>query len=326
MAAPVFSNYPNGFPIGLTIQQIPITISNPGKTFWVYSGTVSPPGGIGSSDSNPGSFTKPWATLAGGLANSAVVASRGDVIMVKPGHTETISTATYLNLSKAGVAIVGLGSGSLRPTFTLDTANTATTTISAASVSIQNCVFVANFLAIAAMFTLTTAKGFVLSNCEIRDTSASLNFINVISTSSTTADNDGLTVVNNKIFGLATSGAVKLIAFLGTQDRVTVDGNYYASPTTGTGAVFPITAGKIVTNLLLTNNMFNLVNATGTATAYLITTNGSTNSGMINNNQDWSAPTSPLAVTASSGFVWGGNNLHSNTADLQGYLVPAADS
>lgn len=326
MTTTAASNYPNAFLQGLTVREVPITVTNPGKVFWLNNSSVLAPGGIAGSDANPGTYTKPFSTLAGAIANTAVLASSGAIICVMPGHAESVSSATALNLSKAGIAIVGLGYGTLRPTFTLDTANTATITVSANNVAIQNCVFVANFLAIAALFTLTTAKSFTLDNCEIRDTSSVLNFINLVSTSATTAANDGLSITRTNYFGLATSGAVKFVSFLGTQDRVTITDNYYTSPTTGTGAVFPIAAGKIVTNLIMQRNAFNCVNAAGTATGLLITTDGSTNTGVISQNymQTLDA-TTELLVTASSGFKFF-DNKYCGAADTSGYLLPAADS
>ena len=41
------SNFPNGFLTGLTVRDVPINISNPGRTFWVYNGVVSGPLGVG---------------------------------------------------------------------------------------------------------------------------------------------------------------------------------------------------------------------------------------------------------------------------------------
>src|SRR6185295_3606783 len=117
MATTAPSNYPNAFLNGVTVREVPITISNPGKVFWLNNSSVLAPGGIGGSDANPGTYTKPFSTLAGAIANSSVLASSGSIICVMPGHAETISTATALNLSKAGIAIVGLGYGTLRPTF-----------------------------------------------------------------------------------------------------------------------------------------------------------------------------------------------------------------
>lgn len=326
MATTAPSNFPNAFLSGLTVREVPITIANPGKVFWLNNSSVLAPGGIGGSDANPGTYTKPFSTLAGAIANTNVLASSGSIICVMPGHAESISSATALNLSKAGIAIVGLGYGTMRPTFTLDTANTATITVSANNVAIQNCIFVANFLAIAALFTLTTAKSFTLDNCEIRDTSAILNFINLVSTSTTTAANDGLSITRCQYYGLATTGAVKFVSFLGTQERVTITDNYYTSLTTGTGAVFPIATTKSVTGLLLQRNIFNCVNAAGTATALLITTDTATNTGVISQNymQTLDA-TTELLVTASSGFKFF-DNRYSGAADTSGYLLPVADA
>lgn len=265
-----------------------------------------------------------FPTIVAAIADAGVVAARGDVLLLMPGHTETISSATALTMSKSMITVIGLGFGASRPTITLDTANTATINVTAAQVVFQNCVFVANFLAIAALFTLTTAKDFMLLNCEFRDTSAVLNFLNIVTTAATSNAADGLTIDSSAAYLLATSGAVNLLSALGTNDRVKIVNNYFASLTTNAGAVIPIATGKILTNFRLENNRFNLQNATGTATGYIITTNGSTNSGFIHGNYDHALPTTPLFCTASSGFVYG-LNYHSDQADLAGYLVPAAD-
>lgn len=55
-----------------------------------------------------------YSTIAAAI--SACVASRGDVVLVAPGHTETLTAV--LTLSKAGVSVIGLGSGSLKPALT----------------------------------------------------------------------------------------------------------------------------------------------------------------------------------------------------------------
>ena len=158
MTTPSNSNFPNGFLTGLTVREVPLTISSPGKVWWVNNSAFVAPGGVGGSDSNPGTYTKPFSTLAGALASASVLAGRGDIICIMPNHAESISSSTALSIKKAGVAIVGLGVGASRPTFTLDTANTATITIDASNVSIQNCVFVGNFLSIASLFTMGGAS------------------------------------------------------------------------------------------------------------------------------------------------------------------------
>jgi calcineurin-like phosphoesterase len=123
---PIRSDFPAGFLNGVTLRGMPIVQAHPGEVFWVYNGTAVLKGQRGGSDQNKGTFNSPFSTLAGAVAQC--VANRGDIIMVKPGHAETISSATALTMSIAGVAVVGLGNGTNRPKFTLDTANTARST------------------------------------------------------------------------------------------------------------------------------------------------------------------------------------------------------
>jgi hypothetical protein len=165
------SNYPNGFSSGVTIRGVPILQTNPGQVYWVSNSTALLGRARGGSDGNRGTFDSPFATL--NYAMTQCVANRGDIIFIKPGHVETVSSATALNLNIAGVGIVGLGSGTNRPKFTLDTANTATIPVTADNISIQNCQFFANFLSIAACFTLSTAKEFAVQNCYFKDTARS---------------------------------------------------------------------------------------------------------------------------------------------------------
>jgi hypothetical protein len=150
------SNFPSGFPGGVTIRGVPINITNPGKVFWLYNGAAVAAGIRSGSDGNRGDFNSPFSTLAGAV--TACTAARGDIIIAKAGHAETISSSTALSMSKSGVAVIGLGAGTARPKFTLDTANTATINVTAANVSFQNCQFVANFLSIAACFTVSAVE------------------------------------------------------------------------------------------------------------------------------------------------------------------------
>jgi hypothetical protein len=108
------SSFPNGFANGVSIRGIPLVVSNPGRVFWVSSSANADYGA--GSNGNDGSFRAPWATLV--YAISQCTAANGDVIIVRPGHTETISSSSAMTLSKSGVAIVGLGQGNQRPKFT----------------------------------------------------------------------------------------------------------------------------------------------------------------------------------------------------------------
>src|SRR3990167_1161895 len=132
------SNFPNGFSQGVSIRGVPIAMTHPGKVFWVGNSATSLVGERGASDGNDGSFLAPFSTLDYAVGQCA--ANRGDIIMVRPNHATTVSSATGLALDVAGIAIIGLGVGANRPTITLDTATTATIAVSAANISMQNVV------------------------------------------------------------------------------------------------------------------------------------------------------------------------------------------
>jgi hypothetical protein len=90
--------------------------------FWVDSGAAR---------SGRGTFDMPDLTIAAAIARCT--ASKGDIVMVKAGHAETLTAS--LTLSKAGVAIVGLGMARNRPALT-GTFGAAGDTI---SVTAANC-------------------------------------------------------------------------------------------------------------------------------------------------------------------------------------------
>lgn len=120
------SNFPSGFNGGVVIQGLPVLNSYPSNVFWVHSAGQS----VGD-----GTFNKPFATISAAL--SRCVAARGDIIMVKSGHAETLNAQS---ISKSGVKIVGLGSGDDRPAITT-TATASAFTVDAANVLIRNLRF-----------------------------------------------------------------------------------------------------------------------------------------------------------------------------------------
>lgn len=109
------SNYPHGFFNGVTIRGVPILQTHPGKVFWVSNASAAQMTGHKTgSDNNSGDFNAPFATLD--YAIGRCTASRGDIICVKPGYTDEITAAGTIAADVAGVSILGLGMGSLRPT------------------------------------------------------------------------------------------------------------------------------------------------------------------------------------------------------------------
>lgn len=171
------SNYPNGFTGGVTIRGIPITLAHPGQVFWLNNSSVIPPGGIGGSDGNPGTFLKPFSTLD--YAIGKCTANRGDIIMVMPGHAENVATAGAITCDVAGVAIVGLGTGTKRPKFSF-TAAAATFVISAANCSFFNVEWQANFADVATMLDVSGVDGLSFENCYFTESGTDLNFVDAV--------------------------------------------------------------------------------------------------------------------------------------------------
>lgn len=318
------SNFPNGFANGVTIRGIPIAQCHPGKVFYVNNSGVQLPNSLGKSDYNPGTILAPFATID--YAIGQCVAGRGDIIYVAPGHTETLSAAGAIALDVAGVAVVGLGVGNSRPTITFDTAATTTITVSAANVSVKNIKFIANYADITTVFDVGAAKYFTLEDCIIADAATNMNFLNVIDTGTTTADCDGLCVLNN-VWIEPDTATLSLIKMDNTNNNVDIEGNYVnVGVNNNKAALITIANGKIVTSLYMSDNYVYRLNTDTATGAILLHTNGSTNTGVVCRNFAQHADTAAeLLITASSGLgVF--QNYASGVAGASGYLLPAADS
>jgi signal peptidase I len=318
-----YSNFPNGFASGVTIRGVPILQTNPGQVFWVSNSTALLGRARNGSDGNRGTFDSPFATL--NYAVSQCVANRGDIIVIKPGHVETVSTATALNLNIAGVAIVGLGAGTNRPKFTLDTVNTATIPVTVDNVSIQNCQFFANFLSIAACFTLSTAKEFAVQNCYFRDASSVLNFLNIVKSAGGANTVDGLTFTDNTVVNLGVTANNTTILTANTIDRLTVRRNYLKWAVQNDVAIGVIVTAGILTNLVATDNMGYRPNTT-TAGGSFINVGGTTSTGIVANNYIQTlTTTTDLLFTTTVGLAAFENKV-SGAVGASGFLIPAADS
>jgi hypothetical protein len=318
-----FSNYPQGFSQGITIRGVPIMQTNPGKVFWVSNAATILGGQRGGSDGNRGTYESPFASL--NYAISQCIANRGDIIVIKPGHAETVSSATALNLNIAGVAIVGLGSGTNRPKFTLDTANTATIPVSADNISVQNCQFFANFLSIAACFTVASAKEFAVQNCYFRDTSSILNFLNIVKTTGGANTADGLVFNDNIVINLGVTSNNTTILTANTIDRLNLSRNYLKWAVQNDVAIGVIVTAGILTNLIAVENLGYRPNTT-TAGGSFINVGGTTSTGIVANNKIQTlTTTTDLLFTTTVGLA-AFNNLVTGAVGASGFLIPAADS
>lgn len=315
------SSFPGGFN-NVTIRGVPITQAHPGQVYWLSNATPTLPGQVAGSDGNPGTFNAPFSTLD--YAIGRCTASRGDIIFIKPGHAETISSATALNLDVAGVAIVGLGTGTKRPTFTFDTANTTTIPVTADNMSVLNCRFVGNFLSISAAFTVAAAAYFTIDNCDFTDTSAILGFLSAVKTTVST-NSDFLQVSNCYIKSDATTKAVAPIVVLNTMTGLTLTKNVVIQTVAQNNvSQFLSHAALVMTSALIEGNYVYSVNTDTASGAALVTTSAITGSGIIKDNVvralDTAAAIMVTATAVQYGFF---NNLYIGDVGFSGFVLPA---
>ncbi len=312
------SDYPNGFLNGVSIRGVPLQQTQPGEVFWVNSTTVLAKQGVGGSDGNRGTYTKPFSTLD--FAVGQCTASRGDIIVLMPGFTESIATATALALDVAGIAIVGLGGGSLRPNITLTTATTATIAVSAANISLKNIIFTASFADIADLFT-PTAVNMHVEDCDFVASAANVNFVEIVDTGTTDNQADGLSFLRCKWIepDLATTSMLNIDADL---DQLTVeDCNFNLGVNTSDLPVIAIVAtGKDLSNARIVGNECIRLND---ANPLLITADTTTaNTGIVANNVVRHLDTAgALLVTAGTNFGMFNNDSQS-AVDVSGVLLP----
>lgn len=137
-----------------------------------FMGQTSQSGVRPSGTQGPtGDPTKPLASVFGpNGALSFTQANSGDVVVVAPGHTETLATGAAISVP-AGVSIVGGGYGNSRPTFQFTTSN-ATFIQPASHCQFNNLIFdLTGFAAVAKGF-LITSSGVQFIGCRVIQASA----------------------------------------------------------------------------------------------------------------------------------------------------------
>lgn len=315
------ANFPNGFTNGLTVRGLPINVAHPGNIYWVNNSSVLPEGGIGGSNGNPGTYLKPFSTID--YAIGRCKADRGDIIMVMPGHAETV-TSTSIAMDVAGVVIVGLGTGTKRPTLTFSTA-AATITVSAANCAVQNILHVANFADVASYYTLTTAKDLAIEECEFRDTSSILNALVVVTTGATANAADGLYFRKNRVSSLGTTAATTSIVLGAAIDRMRVSENFTVHAILNDTAALIAGGAHNMTNLQLDDNVGFRPNTSSTGGSF-VSSSSTACTGVAHGNLFWQLDASAgiwIATGTKLGFFENYSPI-TGAADKSGLINPAA--
>ena len=322
------TNYPQGFANGLSVRGMPLLQMQPGEVFWVNNSSVLNNNAIGGSDGNPGTFHKPFATLD--YAIGRCKANRGDIIFVGRGHAETLTAAAAIALNVAGIAVVGLGAGSLRPTFTFTTVNSASITVAANDISIQNCLFISGVAALATVFdnaNAVVAKDFAIDNCEFRDSSTTLNIVRCFRSGTTANQADGFTFTNNKVASIMATPTAATTAVLSqaAQARFNLSGNsIHRTAALNNTATLLAMGANAHTQLTVANNCSVTPN-TGTTAGELISGGGTASDGLVSGNWVWHLAATGLIAPVSTKLAFAENYCSiTGAADKSPLLNPAA--
>jgi hypothetical protein len=211
------------FPNGVSSFGMPIIGSGPvmttGNVFFVDSGAS---GGTGSNQPTSGKDTaNPFITIDYAVGQCS--ANNGDIIFVMPGHTETVIAAMGLDLDVAGITLIGLGSGSSRPTINLTTAVGASMSVDAANVTMVNFLFTGGIDALTGPIDVNAAD-FSLINIETRDVTGQATDWIV-----TDANATRLTISGWKHAGATAAGADTAISIVGGDGHVIENFSIYGN-------------------------------------------------------------------------------------------------
>lgn len=297
------SNYPNGFSGGVAVQGLPLLNTYGGEVFWVSS--------TGGSNGNRGTFDRPFATIQKGI--DACTASRGDIVMVKPFHAETVTA--QIDLDVIGVSVVGLGGTTSMPTITVNG------TIDGIDMSAANCSVSNIRFAAPGTDTQTADINVDAAGCSVIGTyhigsTTSKNKVSIITLTANADDAliDGVRIYNDVV--ALTGGG---IALEGACSRVEIRNCFiWDSIGLDLGAVFD---GATALAVYIHHNVFKNAKA---ATVVLEFGNNST--GICSFNHVSGRHTTIASnVAAGTGMDFFENRVTEEAA-LNGMIMPAADS
>jgi hypothetical protein len=188
----------------------------PGNIFYVDSTNTAGSNGAGYGR-NPDA---PFATLD--YAVGQCTASKGDMIIVMPGHIETVAAASGLDFDVAGIKVIGLGWGDLRPKIQLS-ANASTVEFNADDMWIENLIFEGTFTdGVAVGLDIKTGcDDLMIKNCTIRATATTKELLKGVTIEAT---NDRITFDGCEFFEFEGGDATAAIFTEGAVTHLTIKG------------------------------------------------------------------------------------------------------
>lgn len=286
-----------------------------GNVFYVHSTT-------GSDSANNGS-TPSTALATIDAAINQCTANNSDIILVLPGHAETI-TSSSTTIDVEGVRIIGLGQGLKRPTLTFGAA-AATINVSAANCSVENIHHIGNFDNVAAAYTLAAAKDFRLENNSFVDNSDALHFLSILVTNATNNAADGLTIKNNTWQGMALAPNA-FISVLANLDRLNITGNFVQMLATNDAGHFLTLSSKVILGARITDNTLIVTGSTDATVGIFLTGSATTCTGVVSGNKVASLDTTTELIATAGTKLSFFENYYTGTADASGKLWPVVDA
>ena len=299
------TNFPHGvssfgIPVLGSGGQVPTTTG----TYFYVSSITGITVGAGTSPSSPCKTVQ--------QAADKCTASKGDVIIVMPGHTEVLSAAGSITLSKIGVTLVGLGSGANKPTFTYS-ATAATIVVSAASVTIDNIRLNMGTVIDAVVQGIDlSAADVTIKNVDVSMSSASFQATSCIITDA----NCGNLKIENCVILAPDAGAAEAISLLGTPNNVQIKN----CNINGDFSVAPIhnATGNVLTNLLISDCVLKNDNAGDFALELVSACTGSLVRNFYHSNA--------LATAVDPGSCYSFECFACHQVDKNGLLTPGVDA
>lgn len=283
------------FPHGVRSYGIPLIGSGPvlttGNVYFVDSGAA-----LGADSSDRGTTPeKPFLTLD--YAIGRCTASQGDYIILMPGHAETVSAAGDIVCDVAGVHILGIGEGTLQPTITFDTADTADIDVTAANVTFENVHFIANYANVdGAIDVAATGTDLTIKGCRITATSTALDFEEFLNLA---AAAHRFSFLYNDVELLEGTDGESLVFAAGDCDSMRVIGNNIIME--ASTSIFDIDAAAITSNGPLFRDNF-MINLTAAAD-YCVEIQATTVAYFVNERYGCAGAAEPVTDGSASFFV-----------------------
>ncbi len=297
----------------LTVNGVPVMpgggLMTTGNVFFVHSTA-------GSNSKDGKSPQNPVATID--YAIGLCTANKGDLVIVMPGHDETISAAAAIACDVAGVTILGLGNGSLRPIVRFGSTD-ATIAISAANVTIANIRVTSAIDEVVKMFHITAAYA-TLDGIEHFETATFQTIQFVL----TTAAADYLAIRNCYCYQVTAAAAAQAwIQLVGIDGGIIEDNTFRLTLSNNAGSI-TINGSTACIGTVVRNNT--IVQLGGTTQVSAILFVDSSTGIMVHDNRVACGSTALAGGVDVGNAGYAAENYVLNTPDKSGLLDPGVDS